>query len=343
MNIIPHIISIFLGPRAKPPRNEFMRDNWTNNLFRLYDAIFWKKAHPNGDVMIRPEISAIKYYKDGKWIQQTSFHTFEAFAIHSEAVLRKAIRNIFSKRNFGFHFVPVMQFATPMGGLPTIFSYAIALDTHLETDGPGASSADITVALTLGGSATLLLGPAEAETLSSNIASAAWNGSALSSIVQSGGTLEGAEIWGIVSPTTGAHNLVFTRSGITNALYCFGLSYSGTSISAVPSTSSSNFLTGSGAGTITTSLTTPVDNCWVAGVVGNDFANGMTIASGDTQRDTNNGGSSRKSFDSNGVITPAGNRTCSGTVSGTGNWAIAICAIQPPSTSNFALHQFFGW
>lgn len=119
----------------------------------------------------------------------------------------------------------------------------------------------------------------------------------------------------LVSPTTGAHNVVISRSTSSGRLRGDSSSYAGVT---VPSIDASN-TGGSTSSPLTISLTTVLNNCWTVIAASNGQA--VSAGSGTTARNgfSGVGGVLSGIGDSNGPITPAGSTSMGVTSTGTEN------------------------
>jgi len=103
----------------------------------------------------------------------------------------------------------------------------------------------------------------------------------------------------LLNPATGSNNVVVSiSSGVGR---CDSVSYTGVKQSAQPDASGKN--TAAAVTSLTTSVTTVADNCWMISMAQADSAV-PTASTGVTSRASNN--VNDRMGDSNGVITPAG-------------------------------------
>lgn len=155
-----------------------------------------------------------------------------------------------------------------------------------------------------------------------------WAGSAMTRIATAvrGGLR--SYIYGILSPTTGAQNVIASAgASVTWKLYPH--SYTGTDTTTLPSVTAT---AGASSGAVSAVLTAGTNN-WVVGIGSNNFANNISMDAGHPFRQTNNasaGTSSRGSFDTNGTVTGSDTATFT-PPAGTGDVLILDCAIAPPS------------
>lgn len=207
---------------------------------------------------------------------------------------------------------------------------AIAYDTSGAGVQNGNTTA-VTVSLTIASGATILLvGVSVNETTTDKISGATWNGNAMTRIANVIGAATGVQVavYGILNPTSGTHNFVVSKVS-SCSMDALGISYTGTRSDLLPTVASTNSLTASAAGSLAASVTTTVDNSWVVAMGCNNFADGMTVDAGHTIRVDDVSGSSRAMADSNGPVTPAGSNTVTFTRSGSGDWGMAVVAVEP--------------
>lgn len=105
-------------------------------------------------------------------------------------------------------------------------------------------------------------------------------------------------LYAIVSPTSGANNIVITFAGSTN-ITSTAASYSGVFQSTTPDASTSN---GTGGTSHVLTLTTVANNCWT--FAWSHAGGAVSAGTGATLRSQS--GQVSGSFDSNGPITPPG-------------------------------------
>ena len=135
----------------------------------------------------------------------------------------------------------------------------------------------------------------------------------------------------LFAPATGANNIVCTASS-TTAWNTMATSYTWVNQSNTMDASATSSIA-SAALNFSTNLTTIANNCWSICYTINDT--NVFASNSDTRRGTNVGWNI---FDSNGVITPAGSKTMTQTVSGSGNWSVVMASFSPSGVvvnSNF--------
>jgi hypothetical protein len=116
----------------------------------------------------------------------------------------------------------------------------------------------------------------------------------------------------LFAPATGANNVVCTASASTQ-FNSMSVSYTGAVQSNAVDASNTSSITAA-ALNFSTTVTTVADNCWTICYAANDT--NVFASNSDTRRGTNVGGNI---FDSNAAITPAGSKTMTQTVTGSGN------------------------
>lgn len=140
----------------------------------------------------------------------------------------------------------------------------------------------------------------------------------------------------LLNPASGANNLVINFSGST-AAKAICVSYTGAKQSGQPD--ASNSWNDAFVASISHSVTTTADNCWMIFIAKTNGAGTPSAGTGSTSR---GGSNSFALFDSNGPITPAGAYSMDCSVGGSAVWASAMASfapavsIQPPRS----MHQF---
>ena len=132
----------------------------------------------------------------------------------------------------------------------------------------------------------------------------------------------------LFAPSTWANNIVCSASSST-AWNTMATSYTWVNQSNTMDATATSSIT-SATLNFSTNLTTTADNCWSICYTVNDT---NTFASNsDTIRGTNAWGNI---FDSNGAITPAGSKTMTQTVSGSGNGGVVMASFAPSVSPTF--------
>lgn len=135
----------------------------------------------------------------------------------------------------------------------------------------------------------------------------------------------------LFAPATWANNIIASASWST-AWNTMATSYTGVTQSNTMDASNTSSIS-SAALNFSTNLTTIANNCWSICYTVNDT--NIFASNSDTRRGTNVGWNI---FDSNWVITPAGSKTMTQTVSGSGNWSVVMASFSPSgvvANSNF--------
>lgn len=141
------------------------------------------------------------------------------------------------------------------------------------------------------------------------------------------------QLWYLVAPDTGTHNVVVTGTG-TNVIYTTSVSYTGVAQSGQPDASKSQGIT---ASPDTTTLTTIADNCWT--ILGARTNGVVSASTGSTFRDDSASHLDFCYFDSNGAITPAGSHSM--TVTNPGFNIYTVMMSISPDTSPTLTGPFF--
>lgn len=136
-----------------------------------------------------------------------------------------------------------------------------------------------------------------------------------------------AYLWHKLGPATGANNVVITTSGGDGT--AVAVSYTGVSQSGMPDAVTTSSSTS--ASSLSPSLTTIADNCWLIAVLRNESGNN-TAGAGATLRINDTSGNGV--FDSNGALTPAGVKSMTiGTTTTTALAAVMASFAPVPPTA----------
>jgi hypothetical protein len=212
---------------------------------------------------------------------------------------------------------------------------AIAYDTS-NSGVQNSNTTAVTVSMTLSASATLLLvGISVNETTTDRISGVTWAGNNMTRIANVIGAATGVQvaIYGILNPTTGTNNFVASKT-VLCSMDALGVSYTGTSTSALPTIFSTNSLTASAIGSLASAVTPTVDNSWIVAMGCNNFADGMTVDGGRVIRVDDAGGSSRAMADSAGPVPTGLSNTTTFIRSGTGDWGMVAVVVEPDASVN---------
>ena len=121
------------------------------------------------------------------------------------------------------------------------------------------------------------------------------------------GSVGAVYIYGLLAPTTGANTISIAFTGVNKYITGIGESYAGVVQSNLPDATASSF-DNTGVSALATTITTVADNCWVGGIA--FWTTALTSVTNGTIRTNGSPTSSNiTSFDTNGVVTPAGNKT----------------------------------
>ena len=281
--------------------------------------LFWRAYGKNGvGDTIRAEARTLTYYDKEKKEQVVlrEFYTAEALIAHCESVVRK----FFTMPDFGFKFVSVPQFATPMGGmpmLPPIFSFAIAYDATLAFAYKGTTSSS-TTAHTVTGSNPLIVVPLDCNTGDTSAYSATYAGTTMASAgAEVAAPTYAAKCFILPNCATGANNIVVSWTGSKETIYG-AVSYSGCKATGQPDAYNT-------AAALSASITTVVANCIGFSLAGTDGGNVVASTNVDNSRSTYGGGYAAYG-DSNAIASP-GSFTMTWT--GTGPSNIIVFSIAP--------------
>ena len=211
---------------------------------------------------------------------------------------------------------------------------SIAFDSA-STGYQNGNSTPVTNSHTVAAGATLLLAAVYLDNPSDLLDTVVWNDTealSLIAVTHGGATGVYTYLYGLLNPTSGTHDLVASKESVCS-MVLIGASYTGTRNDSLPTITEVASLTDSSAGSISKTITTIVEGSWVAGAGFNNFANGMSIDGDHTIRAgvVAIDNYSRGWADSNAAIDPPGDDTMTWTKSGTGDWGIIVCVIEPYS------------
>lgn len=130
-------------------------------------------------------------------------------------------------------------------------------------------------------------------------------------------------LYGLIAPSTGANNVVISRSGSLGVLNGASSSYTSVAQTGLPDAESDNQ---ANTNSLATSLNTIADNCWT--VLAGYASGGGNIAAGTGSTSRNIQSTTTGIFDSNGVIHPAGSTSMTITMT-SGNTATVMVSIAP--------------
>lgn len=187
---------------------------------------------------------------------------------------------------------------------------AIAFVNAADGGNNGGSTSSLTFPYTVGsGSNRLLVVPFAGDSGSGadNITSVAYGGVAMTLAKKSVVTSQDrfVYLYYLLNPASGANNVVIT-AGTNHFILAGAADYTGVKQSAQPDATTTQ-VSGASASTLTTSLTTILDNCWAVLVEQGFNSSALpTAGTGLTRRTADAAFGTYGLFDSNGAITPAG-------------------------------------
>lgn len=141
-------------------------------------------------------------------------------------------------------------------------------------------------------------------------------------------------LYALIAPATGS-NTVSVACSSSRFIQIFSASYTGVSQTGFPDAESSN--ASSGVTTITSTLTTVANNCWLGGVFNNDAAN-MTAGANTTLRHA----SSAMAMADTNADQAIGSRSMAVSWTGSANAQGCICSFAPSTdAASTVFPQFF--
>jgi hypothetical protein len=223
---------------------------------------------------------------------------------------------------------------------------AIAYDNSGQTNS-ASGSGTITISYTVTGSNTFLVIRCYTDSGSDHISGITYAGVTMTEHAKQ--TLSSGNYvytYVLLGATTGANDIVITRSGTTAVLSTYS-SYTGVLQSGFPDATVSD--TGTTTGNITKSITTVLNNCWVISTYCAAEADSpITAGSGNTLRQSLVSGAISAILDSNGPVAPAGNfdsiinKDAAGVRWGRNNFSIAPAGLDAGLVSYWKLDESSG-
>jgi hypothetical protein len=138
-------------------------------------------------------------------------------------------------------------------------------------------------------------------------------------------------VYGLLNPASGANNISISWSGGNTTMQGIGASYTGVLQSGLPdATATKNQNSGS---TISHTITTVADNCWVAAFV-RASADSISANSNITMRTDTASANESAWGDSNGAVTPAGNYTMTVNVNSGSNAELLLMVSFAPTVTS---------
>lgn len=208
---------------------------------------------------------------------------------------------------------------------------AVAFDAASTLNYGAASPA--TLAHTCGANATILVVHTRSD--AAVVSGVTYNGVALTqlSAIVAGGFYA---VWYLVSPATGAHNIVVTAVG--SQVGILGISYTGARVTGVPDAVTTN---NSANATITTSITSVTDQSLACYAVEDRSGVAPTAGANCTQRATGSAASCMTFFDGNGPITPPGVFTMTANITAASTGSAMMFTLAPGTGSYSAVARSY--
>lgn len=167
-----------------------------------------------------------------------------------------------------------------------------------------------------------------AGSLNDTITSVTYGGTSMTLVAKSsypGSGRIGTALYYLINPASGANNIVVSSSASDNITIA-AASYTGAKQSAQPD---ANSTTNNAASSVTGSVTTVADNCWLVMAAVND-QNNFTAGSGTTMRQTD---PNYSIGDSNAAKTPAGSHSLTFNISPSASNGAVIASFSPATAS----------
>jgi hypothetical protein len=183
---------------------------------------------------------------------------------------------------------------------------AIAFNASADLGNTGGGTSTLTTAYTCSsGSNRLLVVGVIGDTTLDNVTGVTYNGVAMTLAVKQTTVFSNNRVtylFYLLNPASGSNNVVISASV---AEYLFGLAadYTGVGQFAQPDNTIANIGANTSITTLTTSLTTILDNCWTVGIE-SGFGGIPSASSGDSLRVREGAFNAGMLFDSNMAVTP---------------------------------------
>jgi hypothetical protein len=218
---------------------------------------------------------------------------------------------------------------------------AIARDTT--SSGDNDASASLTFSHTCTGSdlgifVGVLNGDADTTT------GVTYDGTAMTQMVKRTNSGRNYEIWGLLAPSTGANNVVISRSTSTSALLGISVSYTGVDTGqTLPDASAQADI--SAAASFALNITTAVDNCWALAFFRADNAdNNITAGTGEylvnTRSASGYGETTQKRqalIDTDGAVASAGVETLNASFPANSNGSVVAASFAPDNSVTLSI------
>lgn len=206
---------------------------------------------------------------------------------------------------------------------------AIALDTSGTRSGTG------TLSFTCTGTNLILVVGVFGNTGDGTVTGMTYNGVSLTQAIEQTlpvGT-QYVRLYYLIAPTTGTNNLVV--SGTDPSCNIVATSYTGVKQTGQPDATVGN--TALASTTVSATLTTVANNCWAIAMVRSSAAGETNNSSAAATNRSNTNG--HNYWDSNGALTPAGDKTLSYSSSAS-NWGLAGISVSPVVVTNSSFFNF---
>lgn len=201
---------------------------------------------------------------------------------------------------------------------------ALTLDATSQTGSVGGASQ--TLEHTIAADANLLVVQVVSWGNNRTPSGVTWNGDAMTRVgdgVDNASGTNHAEIFYLLNPDTGTHDVVVTMPGSADGINTAATSLKGAHATPLDSTNEASTSLSDG---VTTNITTVADDCWIFDGI-SDGAAAMTAAVGQTENLDQDGGTSMGSYKPD--VGAAGGKTMSWTWSGSENFAHMVAAFKP--------------
>lgn len=205
----------------------------------------------------------------------------------------------------------------------------IAFDATAKSE--TASDTTLTISHTCTGKNLILFVGIHVLSASDVVSTVTYNGVAMTRVNTVASASESSYLYMLLTPATGAHNLVINISGGANTIRATSASYTGARQAAQPDASDTKTTASTTSQAL--AVTTVADNCWMVSFCAAQNAN-PAASTGVTLRDSTTG---RAIGDSNAAITPPGSYSMTWTAGVAGFMEVCQASFKPEQDGSFFL------
>lgn len=298
---------------------------WTQNIFRVWEMIFWRACEYGEDGGLktqRLELSWEPVQIGKKEVWRVTPHTFEAKIGQIEGQARQQLDILIAKFIYLPRAIEILALAMS-SGQPLAIPLALGVVAYDNSNINATNGTTVTVTFTLTGSNLYIVGIPFINSNTDGMTNVKWNTSETLTKLQTAHApfSQYIYIFGLINPTSGSHNLVGTSS-VNHRL--IGQSYSG-----VNSLDTSNTGTNDNTQTLSMTITAGVANCVLVGGACNNFGDANSSTDGNVRQHNGAGWSGVDK-----TLTSSGSNSVDLTgvgASSTTDWAWNTLTLAPPA------------